>query len=323
MKHYSLTLFFLISFIGAAFAQANVFPASGNVGIGTTAPTDNLQVVASVSGSVGVSGSTGNVKDFKFETAGVQRWILRSDGTAESGANAGSDFNILGRDDSGTLLGSYLFVKRSNGNTGIGTITPTSKLSIQLGSNEDRQLDISLIGSSLPTGQRHAYLGITNGGGTAPFNTVGDLYVAPRTTISAAIRFITYDGTSVGERMILDGTGNLGIGTSNTYGNKLAVNGAVLATAVTVKLNANWPDYVFKPSYHLPLLSDVKTYIDQNNRLPEMPSEAQVAKEGVNLGEMNKLLVKKVEELTLYLIEQNKRIGAQQAQIDQLIKAGK
>jgi uncharacterized coiled-coil protein SlyX len=84
----------------------------------------------------------------------------------------------------------------------------------------------------------------------------------------------------------------------------------------------------------LPSLIEVKNYIDKNQHLPEMPSEQEVAKNGINLGEMNKLLVKKVEELTLYLIEkdkqieeQNNKIEAQQTvneslqkQIDQLAK---
>jgi hypothetical protein len=106
---------------------------------------------------------------------------------------------------------------------------------------------------------------------------------------------------------------------TSTY--KLAVNGSVIATAMTVKLNANWPDYVFKPQYHLPSLSEVKTYIDQNQHLPDMPSEAEVKKDGINLGEMNTLLTKKVEELTLYLIDQQKVQKQQQEQIDELREA--
>jgi hypothetical protein len=82
---------------------------------------------------------------------------------------------------------------------------------------------------------------------------------------------------------------------------------------------------VFKPDYQLPLLTDVKTYIDQNHHLPGISSEAEVAKNGLNLGEMNKLLLKKVEELTLYLIEKDKkekdqeqRLTEQEARIKKL-----
>ena len=92
----------------------------------------------------------------------------------------------------------------------------------------------------------------------------------------------------------------------------------MIATTVTVKLYANWPDYVFKKDYHLAPLNDVKTYIDQNHHLPDMPSETDVAKNGINLGEMNRLLTKKVEELTLYMIEKDRQIKADEERITKL-----
>jgi hypothetical protein len=77
---------------------------------------------------------------------------------------------------------------------------------------------------------------------------------------------------------------------------------------MTVKLYSAWPDYVFKTQYKLPALNEVKAYIDRNHHLPEMPSEQEVKDNGINLGEMNKLLTKKVEELTLYAIGQKEEI---------------
>jgi hypothetical protein len=65
-------------------------------------------------------------------------------------------------------------------------------------------------------------------------------------------------------------------------------------------------------------LSEVKTYIDQNQHLPEIPSEQEMVKNGLDVGEMNKLLMKKVEELTLYLIENQKQVQKQQAEINEL-----
>jgi hypothetical protein len=100
--------------------------------------------------------------------------------------------------------------------------------------------------------------------------------------------------------------GNVGIGITNPT-DKLAVNGTIHTKEVRVDLTG-WPDYVFKKDYKLPTLIEVKDYIDKNQHLPDMPSEKEVADNGLNLGEMNKILTKKVEELTLYLIEQNKRI---------------
>lgn len=85
-------------------------------------------------------------------------------------------------------------------------------------------------------------------------------------------------------------------------------NGNIWAKEIKVALSNPFPDYVFKSSYHLPSLLEVKSYIDKNHRLPDMPSEQQVIKDGLNLGEMNTILVKKVEEITLYIIQQQKEI---------------
>ncbi|WPU98890.1 hypothetical protein SNE26_23025 [Mucilaginibacter sp. cycad4] len=120
--------------------------------------------------------------------------------------------------------------------------------------------------------------------------------------------------------MITDANGNIALNTYDAKGYKFAVNGSAIATSMTVKLNSAWPDYVFKKDYQLPSLSEVKAYIDQNQHLPEIPSEQQIAKEGLNLGEMNKLLMKKVEELTLYLIEKEKQLKGQENKTDKLEK---
>lgn len=110
--------------------------------------------------------------------------------------------------------------------------------------------------------------------------------------------------------------GKVGIGTI-TPDTKLAVNGTIHAQAVKVDL-IGWPDYVLKPAYSLKPLSEVKSYIDQNHHLPEMPSEKEVADKGVDLGEMNKLLTKKVEELTLYLIKQQDEIDHLKSKMNSL-----
>ena len=109
--------------------------------------------------------------------------------------------------------------------------------------------------------------------------------------------------------------GNVAIGTTDPQGYKLAVNGSAIATSITVKAYTNWPDFVFKPTYKLPSLTEVKTYIDKNHHLSDVPSATEVEKNGLNLGEMNKVLVQKVEELTLYLIAQNKQVAEQNIQL--------
>ena len=118
-------------------------------------------------------------------------------------------------------------------------------------------------------------------------------------------------------------SGEVGIGTATPpNGYKLAVNGKVIAESMTIKLQGSWPDYVFHQNYSLIPLADVKTYIDQNHHLPEIPPAKDLEKNGLNLGEMNMLLTKKIEEMTLYLITIDKMLKDQQKEIDQLKQQG-
>jgi len=119
------------------------------------------------------------------------------------------------------------------------------------------------------------------------------------------------------ENIFCDGE-NVGIGTQDTKGYKLAVEGDIIAEEVKVALRTDWPDYVFNPAYEISTLEALEKYISQNRHLPEIPSKADVEANGINLGEMNAKLLQKIEELTLYLIEQNKKIKAQQQRIEAL-----
>lgn len=103
--------------------------------------------------------------------------------------------------------------------------------------------------------------------------------------------------------------GNVGVGTLPNSNYKLAVAGNVVAEEVRVALQANWPDYVFKSDYDLPSLKEVESFILKHGHLENIPSAALAEKEGISLGEMNALLLRKIEELTLYIIEQDKKIA--------------
>jgi len=104
-------------------------------------------------------------------------------------------------------------------------------------------------------------------------------------------------------------TGNVGIGSAPSATYKLGVNGTIGCKEIVVT-NSGWADYVFESDYALRSLGELESFILENKRLPEVPSAAQVEEDGVGLFEMNTLLLKKVEELTLYILEQNKRIEA-------------
>ncbi len=108
-------------------------------------------------------------------------------------------------------------------------------------------------------------------------------------------------------------SGNLGIGIA-TPTEKLAVNGNIRAKEIKVEA-ANWPDYVFADDYQLPALDETEAYIKANRRLPGMPSAEEVESDGISLGEMNRKLLEKVEELTLHLIKKNQELAEIRQQI--------
>jgi hypothetical protein len=119
------------------------------------------------------------------------------------------------------------------------------------------------------------------------------------------------------EYLRVQANGELGIGITDTKGYKLAVNGSAIFTKAVVKAYANWPDYVFHSNYRLPSLSEIEKYIQLHHHLPEVPVAAEVKKDGLNLGDNQALLLKKIEELTLYLIEQNNKLEAQSNKLEQ------
>lgn len=115
--------------------------------------------------------------------------------------------------------------------------------------------------------------------------------------------------------MTTDASGNVGIGTADTKTYKLAVNGGIRSKQIKVE-TANWPDFVFAQEYQLPSLSDIKRFVEEKHHLPDMPSAEEVHREGLDLGEMNRLLLKKVEELTLYLLDKDTQLSLQRDQLD-------
>lgn len=110
--------------------------------------------------------------------------------------------------------------------------------------------------------------------------------------------------------------GNVGIGTAPKVEYKLSVNGNIRAKEITVE--TGWSDFVFEPDYDLDSLEEVEQYIKLNGHLKDIPTEAEVEANGIGLARMNMLLLLKIEEITLYLIESNKRINELEHQLDNL-----
>ncbi len=106
--------------------------------------------------------------------------------------------------------------------------------------------------------------------------------------------------------MFLDAnTGNLGI------------RGKLTADEVEIKIGG-WADFVFEEDYNLKSLEEVESFISENRHLPDVPSESEVKEKGLSLGESNAVLLQKIEELTLYLIEQNKEMKALRSRVEEL-----
>jgi hypothetical protein len=100
----------------------------------------------------------------------------------------------------------------------------------------------------------------------------------------------------------------------------LAVEGTIGARKIKVTQATPWADFVFEKDYDLPTLSEIEQFIRANKHLPGVPSAKEVQENGLDLGDNQAILLKKIEELTLYMIEQNKKLSEQQLEIKKLQK---
>lgn len=205
------------------------------------------------------------------------KWLFKSrfdDIYLDAGENSGNRYKIL------FLSGGIERARMDgDGKFGIGTTNPTQKLQVDALSSTI-QIQLNRTGSSAGK----ADFGVDNNG---LHYWVGG-----------------YDGFGK-EEFFIGTNGNIGIGTT-TPDTKLAVNGNIHAKEVKVDL-VGWPDYVFENDYELPTLQEVEHHIAKKGHLENIPSAAAVAENGIQLGEMNAKLLQKIEELTLYMIEQNKK----------------
>ncbi|MGY3214783.1 hypothetical protein [Mucilaginibacter sp. HD30] len=285
---------------------------TGNVGIGTTTPGFKLDIAGNVRLSSGsllfFDNSTSGSNIYQHNTGSFSMNASTAGGgngnlvlNAASGAGIYLNFSSGANTYFGNGASGTTGIIQSNGNVGIGTISPGAKLDVEGG--------ILRVGNG--SGSYSGFLFDNTSGLTQENNN--------KVTLQGALQV----NSTAGMDSYITGSGNVGIGTTNTNGYKLAVNGGIHSRSVKVDLTG-WPDFVFLKDYKLPTLTEVKTYIDKNQHLPDIPSADEVHANGLDLGEMNRLLLKKVEELTLYLIEQknttDSKLKAQQYQIDQLNK---
>lgn len=281
-------------------ASGHSYIKDGNVGIGVTSPSSRLHVKGANAGQEIYLESTGSDVGMTFKnTANPNSANIRYDG-----GTAGFEIRTNGTEASDTKM----FIG-DNGYVGIGTTSPGSHLDVNAGTNS---IHAKFSGSfSGPQGIQVRRSGGADVKLLANYTSFGGGLQS-----SSALRFSVGGNSLTDASLFVDSSGLVGIGTT-TPSNQLEVNGTIRSKEVIVEAN-NWPDYVFEPDYELPSLEETEEYIEENKHLPEIPSAKEIEENGVALGDMNRLLLKKIEELTLHTIEQQKLIEAQGEMIKEL-----
>ncbi|MDB5012819.1 MAG: hypothetical protein JWQ25_1021 [Daejeonella sp.] len=229
-----------------------------------------------------------------------------------------------------------------NGNVGIGNSTPGSFLnsnqtnwpsysssdriiSLQ-SSNSQSVIELAGPASNLATAAKAGSIFFTNSLGQSDAHMQIAGIWAERAALSAPAMVganlvfmakMPDNGTQV--KMIFDYNGNLTL-PETLKSKNIYANGNIWAKEIKVALVNPWPDFVFSKTHNTISLPDLEKYIQANNHLPNIPSASEVAREGINLGEMNAKLLQKIEELTLHLIEQNKQLLELKSEVEILKK---
>lgn len=260
------------------------FIYSGNFGIGTTNPTSKLTIQASSDGypsplkAISILGpnspeNSNSARDLSWDFAAAGSAVIRS----FRGANWDTYLQFMTNNSLGGNAPQVRMHINDNGNIGIGTINPQQNFVVSNNGAEGFELYLN-----------------------QPSNVVG--LQSYNRTLNA------YSKMQLDASQFSFMIGNIGIGTT-TPDSKLTVAGNIHAQEVKVTINAGVvPDYVFANDYRLKSLKEVEHYIKENSHLPEIPSAKEIEKNGLMLAEMNLSLLKKMEEMTLYMIEQNKQI---------------
>lgn len=321
---------------------------NGEVGIGTKSPNGQLSMGNYAGDNVAINDLDGiiqfNFPNIFNGTLVKQAFIQLSDAhDLRMGTNSG---NTLGKVIFRTNATDQVVIDQE-GEVGIGTITPIAKLHIPAGQDADLSSAANgfvMLGTGtgtsllLDNNEIMVRTNPTTAGTLSIQNDGGEVVVGARTTINKGGEALKLNGLDPAINLYVNGiqksyiwqTGNnLNIGVSSALGKivvntnqmeigtnsalpagyKLGVGGKVICEELKVKLQSSvWPDYVFAQDYKLASLTEVEKFIQQNKHLPNIPAASEIEKNGLEVGDMQKRMMEKIEELTLYIIDLQKQI---------------
>ncbi len=286
----------------------NLFYTDGNVGIGTNTPDSKLDVNGIITAKNEVRSKSSNPAILLDETdVADKNWHMQ--------VNSG-DLKFYEVNDARSSWSQRMVIKPTTGNVGIGTNTPSEKLEVK----SDKNARIRLESTSTTHSSGISFRGKRDNSSVFSshyIGTDGDSHYNLKLIADENMKFQTNSTV----KMIINGNGNVGIGTESIPSQyKLAVAGKMISEEVKVQLQSNWPDFVFKKDYKLPTLTEVENHIKEKGHLENIPSAETVKKEGFFLGKMDAKLLQKIEELTLYTINQEKKLETQNTKIEKLEK---
>lgn len=304
MKKILFSILTLILLSSYSFAQwttsgSDIYYNSGKVGIGVNPPLEKLQI-----GS-GFTFHDGGHYVLGFGWAAGTSTDLNSSGySAEMRLDPANGNLRLGVSSSITDSPITRVTVNGAGNVGIGTTSPNAKLDVNGAIALRPSSDLGQGKITLHTNNWLYMMGGAYGAVISDDSGINTVRVADGSNGYFSVE--TGDGT---ERLRISALGNA-IFQGNIESKKVKVT----------QTPGNWPDYVFSPNFKLRTLNELEQFIQKNQHLPEVPSAKEVEANGLDLGDMEAILLKKVEELTLYMIEQNKRLEKLEAENKELKK---
>jgi hypothetical protein len=291
------------------FAQGNTFPSTGNVGIGTTIPSRPLHVNGnSTSWTARFQNSNGWVDIGPANNGGAHIY------TDRSRFYFNKDIELVGQPSRITAYQNNILMFRTGGNDRL-TITPQGNIGISTTEPDNAQGWERVM--EMQGNLNAKFLVTTNNSSVKVGIFAHSTWNGPRGIIGTESNHDLSINTGYSqERIRIKNNGNIGIGTTNPT-EKLEVNGTIKTKEVNVTLSG-WPDYVFDSEYYLIPIEELESFIQKNRHLPGIPSEIEILESGLNVGELQSKLLEKIEELTLYLIAQEKKMAEMKNSINKL-----